>query len=119
MTRATVALIVAIVALLVSVAANVVAFARTDPGIRSGSVEITDLAPDTRAQLQGEKGDTGERGPRGAKGATGAKGPQGPPGAPGVPGVDGIDGSDANICGYWLNTTRNPETGTSVWTKFC
>lgn len=53
------------------VTANVVAFTRTDSGIADGSVELADLAPDTRDQLQGEKGEPGKRGPRGPRGARG------------------------------------------------
>jgi hypothetical protein len=136
MNRTSIALILAGAALLVSVAANVVAFTRSDSGIRDGSVELADLAPDTRAGLQGEKGEPGGRGPRGPRGA---RGPAGLPGIalPGRPGRDAPDVSDrvvalesfmSKFCGIWLITTDDPNVvdapgnRSSVvrfWRQFC
>jgi Collagen triple helix repeat (20 copies) len=124
MSRASVALIVAGVALLVSVAANVVAFTRTDSGIAEGSVELADLAPDARSQLRGEKGEPGKQGPRGPRGPRGAIGLTGIPGKAGTNATDLSDQVDAletivyRLCGIWLNTTD--EVGSaeeSYWTR--
>jgi hypothetical protein len=117
------ALIVAIAALVVSLAANVVAFTRTDTEIREGSVEFADLAPGTRAQLQGKPGKPGTRGPRGVRG------PSGPPaiGIPGRPGKDAPDVSDRvnsleeivyDLCGVWI-FVRDETTGETIRQKFC
>ena len=97
MTRATVALIVAIVALVASITANVVAFART-PNLPDGSVQLADLSPEVlAANIRGPQGLRGERGKTGAHGRRGLQGEQGLTGPPGEPGADyGAEVDDLN-----------------------
>ena len=120
MSRATVALTVAVVALLASALANVVAFTRPDPDVPAGSITPVQLAPDARAQLEGERGAPGKRGPTGPRGL---KGPRGFPGLPGRNGtdvsnrVDALEGFEYRLCDTWI-LTREEGTGEQIWQKF-
>jgi hypothetical protein len=88
MSRVTVALIVAIVALVASITANVVAFART-ANLPDGSVQLADLSPEVlAANIRGPQGPRGEPGKPGARGKKGPRGETGLTGLPGAPGAD-------------------------------
>jgi hypothetical protein len=123
MSRVSVALVIAVAALLVSCVANVVAFTRPAAEIRDGSVEVADLTPDAREHLRGERGEPGARGPRGLRG------PAGPPsiGLPGRPGKDAPDVSDQvesleeivwNLCGDWVYI-KEDVSDREYWRKIC
>jgi hypothetical protein len=87
-------------------------------------IELADLAPDTRSQLQGEKGEPGKRGPRGPRGPRGTIGLSCIPGRAGTNATDLSDQVDAienivyRLCGIWLSTTD--EVGSNegrYWTR--
>jgi hypothetical protein len=97
-------MIVALLALFVSLSGNAAAVAVTlvtSKDIKDGSIQLRDIAPATRAALRGQRGPQGlpgERGPtgspgeRGPQGLPGERGPQGLPGPMGMPGPAGIPG---------------------------
>lgn len=124
MKRATVALCVASVALLVSAGANVLAMTHEAADVRNGAIDLEDLDPALHGQLKGEKGPPGEPGPPGPKGE---RGPRGIAGIPGVAGEDAIDWSEniydlseivyQRICDTWIYV--QDESGDDVWRKFC
>jgi collagen triple helix repeat protein len=88
------AMVVALIALFVSLAGNAGAGALllvTSKNIKNGSIQAVDLSRAAKAQL---KGNEGPRGPRGFTGAQGIQGPQGLVGAQGPPGPVGPRGPD-------------------------
>jgi hypothetical protein len=80
--------LIATTALVLSAGGNVVAFtALTHDAydVRNGSIDLVDINPSLRSDLQGEQG---PRGFRGVQGLAGARGPSGPVGATGNDGSD-------------------------------
>jgi hypothetical protein len=100
MSRVAVALIVAVVALVASITANVVAFART-ADLPDGSVQVADLSPELLAANlrgpQGPRGGTGTPGARGKRGLRGEPGLSGPRGAPGEDYGSEVDDLDSRV----------------------
>lgn len=63
------------------------------PYIDIGDFKVSDLTPDQKKLLKGEKGDPGPKGATGSQGATGPRGPQGPVGPAGPQGPKGDPGT--------------------------
>jgi hypothetical protein len=87
-------MVVALIALFVSVAGNAgaAAYFVTSAQIKDKTIEIRDLAPTAVTALHGRQGPQGLRGATGNVGRQGPAGPQGIPGAQGLPGPMGLPG---------------------------
>ena len=83
------AMIVALIALFVSLAGNATAITVlvTSKQIKDKTIQTRDIAPATVSSLRGQQG---------PRGAAGAPGPQGLPGPQGIPGPQGLPGTSAN-----------------------
>jgi hypothetical protein len=57
--------------------------------VKDGALKLVDFAAAQRALLKGDVGPAGPQGPKGDKGDRGSKGDTGAPGAPGAPGLSG------------------------------
>ena len=75
-------MIVALVALFVSLAGNATAFTYlvTSKQIKDGTIQLRDIAPAARVALHGSQGPPGPVGLMGPRGFTGLQGPAGPAG---------------------------------------
>ena len=94
--RFTPAMIVAMIALAVTLSGTAVAGTAkliTGSQIANGTIKLAHLNQSAKGALKGERGATGSRGPAGAQGAQGPVGPQGAAGAKGDAGVAGAPGA--------------------------